>query len=46
MPVAVFYAKKKFGYVQSAGRGKWRLTTNGENLIVGKLNQADDADDS
>jgi hypothetical protein len=42
MPVAIFNAGKNLGYVESVSHGKWRLTTNGENLIVGKLNQAEE----
>ena len=38
MPVAVHAARKRYGYVESESRGRWRLTTNGLNLIVGKLN--------
>lgn len=37
MPVTVFDARRKHGYVESPGRGKWKISTNGENLIVGKL---------
>jgi len=38
MPVAVHDARKRYGYVENSSRGKWRLTVNGLNLIVGKLN--------
>ncbi len=41
MPVAVFDAKRKHGYTESAGHGQWKLSTNGENLVIGKLNQLD-----
>lgn len=37
MPVAIFDAKKKNGYVENIGHGKWRLTTGGENFVLGKL---------
>lgn len=40
MPVAVFDAKKRYGYIESAGRAKWRITTSGENLIVGKTEES------
>ncbi|MEX2167873.1 MAG: hypothetical protein WD851_01060 [Pirellulales bacterium] len=39
MSVAVFDAKKKYGYLDSTGHGKWKLTPNGENLVVSKLNE-------
>jgi hypothetical protein len=35
--VAVFDAKRKYGFVESAGRGCWRISNQGENLIIGKL---------
>ena len=38
MSVAMFNARKRFGYVESAGHGKWQVTRNGDNLIIGKLN--------
>jgi hypothetical protein len=41
MAVAVFDAKKRYGYLDSAGHGKWKLTPNGENLVVGKQNSAE-----
>jgi hypothetical protein len=39
MPVAVFDAKKKYGFLESAGHGSWKISTQGENLIVGKLEE-------
>jgi hypothetical protein len=45
MPVALFGAKNRYGYVDSAGHGRFKLTTNGENLVVGKLNAAEEAAD-
>lgn len=36
MPVAVFDAKRKYGFVESAGRGSWRVSRVGENLVIGK----------
>jgi hypothetical protein len=41
MPVAMSDASRKYGFVESSARGQWRLTTSGENLIIGKLNQAE-----
>lgn len=37
MPVAFFDAKRKYGYMESAGHGIWRVSTQGENLIIGKM---------
>jgi hypothetical protein len=45
MPVALSDAKRHAGYVDSAGYGKWKLTNNGENLVVGKLNVAGESDE-
>jgi hypothetical protein len=39
MPVALSDARRRYGYMESVGRGMWRLTTNGENLIIGKIEQ-------
>lgn len=39
MPVALFDSRRKYGYMESAGHGAWRISTNGENLIVGKLEE-------
>lgn len=41
MPVAIFNAAKNHDYVVSIGHAKWRLTTNGENLVIGKQNDND-----
>jgi hypothetical protein len=40
MAVAVFDAKRKYGFMESAGHGLWRISTQGENLIMGKLENA------
>jgi hypothetical protein len=37
MPVAVFDCKRKSGYLENAGHGRWKLSNSGENLIIGKL---------
>jgi hypothetical protein len=39
MAVALSDASRKLGYVESTGYTKWKLSTQGENLITGKLNQ-------
>jgi hypothetical protein len=44
MPVAVFEAKRRFGYVESAGHGAWKIASEGENLIVRKLEEAGEAE--
>lgn len=37
MPVAVFDAKRKYGFMESASHGSWRISNQGENLILGKI---------
>jgi hypothetical protein len=44
MPVAIFDTKRKYGYVDSAGHAKWKITTNGENLVIGKQNNLEQQD--
>jgi hypothetical protein len=39
MGVALFDAKRKYGYLDNFGRGMWRISTQGENLILGKLDE-------
>jgi hypothetical protein len=39
MPVAMFDTKRKYGYTESSGRGNWRISTQGENLIIAKLEE-------
>lgn len=40
MPVAIFDAKRKYGYMENAGRAMWRISNQGENLIAAKLEEA------
>ena len=40
MPVALFDAKRKYGYVDNIGRAMWRISTQGENLIARKREDA------
>jgi hypothetical protein len=40
MPVAVFDAKKKQGLVENAGHGAWKISTQGENLIICKIEES------
>lgn len=42
MGVAFSDARRQHGYVENVGRGEWRITTNGENLIIGKLNETEE----
>jgi hypothetical protein len=37
MPVALYDAKRKYGYVENIGRAMWRISHQGENLIIGKI---------
>ena len=43
MPTAVFDTKRKSGYLENAGHGQWKLSNQGENLISGKMNEAENA---
>jgi hypothetical protein len=40
MPVPIFTAKTRFGYLEAVGQGQSRLTTSGENFVIGKLEEA------
>jgi len=40
MPVALFDTKRKYGYMDNIGRGMWRISTQGENLILRKLEES------
>lgn len=37
MPVAIFAARKRYGYVDSPSHGRWKVTVAGENAITRKL---------
>lgn len=37
MAVALFDAKRKYGYADNIGRGMWRISNQGENLIIAKI---------
>ncbi|MEX2185962.1 MAG: hypothetical protein WD875_04170 [Pirellulales bacterium] len=41
MPVAIFDAKRKYGYIETAGHGQSRIARGGENLVIGKMNKAE-----
>jgi hypothetical protein len=36
MAVALFDTKRKYGYMENVGRGMWRVSNQGENLIIAK----------
>lgn len=40
MPVALFDAKRKYGYTENIGRGMWKISNQGENLIIRKTEEA------
>lgn len=40
MPVALFDTKRKYGYTENIGRGMWRISNQGENLIIRKTEEA------
>ena len=42
MPVALYDAKRKYGYVENIGRAMWRISNQGENLIIGKTEEGSD----
>lgn len=39
MGVAIFDAKRKYGFLENVGRGMWKISTQGENLILRKLEE-------
>jgi hypothetical protein len=39
MPVAIFNARTRYGYLEAVGQGQSRLTNSGENLVIGKLEE-------
>jgi hypothetical protein len=40
MAVALFDTKRKYGYAENFGRGMWRVSNQGENLIVRKIEES------
>jgi len=40
MSVTLYDAKRKYGYVDNIGRGMWRISNQGENLIIAKIEDA------
>jgi hypothetical protein len=39
MPMALFDTKRKSGYAESVSRGSWRVSNQGENLIIRKIEE-------
>ncbi len=37
MSVTLYDAKRKYGYVENTGRAMWRISNQGENLIIAKV---------
>jgi hypothetical protein len=37
--MALFDTKRKYGYADNVGRGMWRISNQGENLILAKLEE-------
>jgi hypothetical protein len=42
MPVALFDTKRKYGYTDNLSRGNWRISNQGENLIIRKMEEKSD----
>jgi hypothetical protein len=40
MAVALFDTKRKYGYAENFGRGMWRVSNQGENLVVRKIEES------
>jgi hypothetical protein len=38
--MALFDTKRKYGYADNIGRGMWRISNQGENLIIRKIEEA------
>lgn len=39
MGTALFDCKRKYGFIENIGRGMWKISTQGENLILRKLEE-------
>ena len=37
MSVALYDTKRKYGYAENIGRAMWRISNQGENLIIAKI---------
>lgn len=40
MPLALYDTKRKYGYADSVSRGSWRISNQGENLIIRKREES------
>lgn len=40
MPLALFDTKRKYGYTEGVSRGLWRISNQGENLIIRKMEES------
>ena len=40
MSVALYDGKRKYGYLENVSRGCWRISNQGENLIIRKIEEA------
>lgn len=40
MALTIFDTKRKYGYLDNIGRGMWRISNQGENLILAKLEES------
>lgn len=40
MPLALYDTKRKYGYAESVSRGSWRISNQGENLIIRKQEES------
>ncbi len=40
MPLALFDTKRKYGYAENMSRGLWRISNQGENLIIRKSEES------
>ncbi len=41
MPVALYDTKRKYGYTDNVSRGNWKISNQGENLIIRKIEERD-----
>lgn len=41
MPVALYDTKRKYGYTDNVSRGSWKISNQGENLIIRKIEERD-----
>jgi hypothetical protein len=44
MPVALFDTKRKYGLTENSARGSWKISNQGENLIIAKIEDSNGAE--